>query len=134
MRRGLILSAGLGVPAAMVYLYAFKPGAGMFFPPCWLHSLTGLHCPGCGATRSLHALLHGDLLQAAAFNVLFVMFLPFLLYGLVCWVYRLWYRLPRPASRLPRWCWPCIAAGIILFGILRNLPFEPFSLLAPHQL
>lgn len=29
-------------------------------PPCIIHKLTGYYCPGCGATRSTIALLHGD--------------------------------------------------------------------------
>src|SRR5262249_14490547 len=78
MRRWLILAAAV-IPAALVVLYCVPPGSGAPYPPCWFHSLTGLHCPGCGATRCLHALLHGDLAQAAAFNVLFLVSLPFLL-------------------------------------------------------
>lgn len=31
---------------------------------CPLYEVTGLYCPGCGGTRSLTALLHGDLLIA----------------------------------------------------------------------
>lgn len=31
---------------------------------CPLYDLTGLYCPGCGGTRSLTALLHGDILLA----------------------------------------------------------------------
>jgi hypothetical protein len=134
MRKGLILAAGLGMPAALVYLYAFEPGGAMPYPPCWFHALTGLHCPGCGATRCLHALLHGELVQAAAFNVLFLLCLPFLLYAGLRWAYYCWRGQPLPAGRMPRWWWPGVCAAIILFGVLRNLPFEPFCLLAPHPL
>jgi hypothetical protein len=134
MRRWLIVAAGAGVPAAFVYLYVFPPGQGMPYPPCWFHRLTGWHCPGCGATRALHALLHGDLAQAAADNVLFLVCLPFLLFWGIRAAACLWRGQQVPTRQLPRWCWLCIAAGIILFGVLRNLPMEPFNLLAPRQL
>lgn len=35
---------------------------------CVLRGLTGLPCPGCGLTRALCALSHGDWLGALAFN------------------------------------------------------------------
>ena len=46
--------------------------AGNPLPPCPLRALTGLYCPGCGSTRTLHALLHGDLATAMAMNPLLV--------------------------------------------------------------
>src|SRR5262249_54935902 len=78
MRKIFIAGAALmSVPAAVV-LYQVPPASGSFYPPCLFHALTGLHCPGCGSTRCLHALLHGDLRQAAAYNVLLLLALPFL--------------------------------------------------------
>jgi hypothetical protein len=43
--------------------------------PCLFHAATGLLCPGCGTTRSLTALLHGDVATAFAFNSL-IYFIP----------------------------------------------------------
>ncbi|MEY2693731.1 MAG: hypothetical protein RL142_79 [Actinomycetota bacterium] len=43
--------------------------------PCLFHAATGLLCPGCGTTRSLTALLHGDVATALAFNPL-IYFIP----------------------------------------------------------
>ena len=46
--------------------------------PCLFHAATGLLCPGCGTTRSLTALIHGDLATAFAFNQL-IYFIPIFL-------------------------------------------------------
>ena len=43
---------------------------------CPTAALTGLHCPGCGSTRGLHALLHGDVAAAWRFNPAMVLVLP----------------------------------------------------------
>lgn len=43
--------------------------------PCLFHASTGLLCPGCGTTRSLTALVHGDVAGALSFNPL-IYFIP----------------------------------------------------------
>lgn len=48
-------------------------------PACPIHRLTGLLCPGCGGTRALIALLHGDLLSAWHRNPLMLALSPLLL-------------------------------------------------------
>jgi hypothetical protein len=134
MRRWLIVAVAAGVPAAIVLLYCVPPGEGAPYPPCYLYALTGLHCPGCGATRCLHALLHGDLAQAAAYNGLFLLALPFL----IVWGFRTAVRKlsgqVRPARDLPVWAAVVISLVLLLYAVLRNLPFHPFDLLAPHVL
>lgn len=52
-------------------------------PRCWFKTLTGYDCPGCGAQRSLHALLHGRFAEAVRYNVAIYLLLPLIvLYGL----------------------------------------------------
>lgn len=33
-------------------------------PPCILYTYFGIYCPGCGGTRSLIYLLHGDIIRS----------------------------------------------------------------------
>lgn len=120
--------------AAAIYLYLFPPTSAAPYPQCLFHTLTGLHCPGCGTARSLHALVHLDFAQALAWNPLAVLVLPFVgLYGLN----RLWLHVR--GRRLIHWrprgwmVWTLLVL-VILFWIARNLPFSPFTLLAPHAL
>ena len=58
--------------AGLIWLWAIDPAESDVYPPCALHWLTGLHCPGCGSTRAAHALLHGNFFDALCFNALLV--------------------------------------------------------------
>lgn len=53
-----------------IVLYTFDPSAYPFYPRCLFHALTGLDCPGCGATRAVHALLHGRIGEAFRYNAM----------------------------------------------------------------
>ena len=116
--------------AVVFVLFFLNPGEGSFYPPCPFHLLTGLYCPGCGSLMAVHQLLHGNLAAAFGLNPLMVLSLPFLGYCLIS---------PRVHAVTKRasagfvpafWIW-LILLVIILFWILRNLPFYPFTLLAP---
>jgi hypothetical protein len=103
-------------------------------PPCIFHTVTGWHCPGCGATRAVYALLHGNPAEAARKNALFLLALPFIAF----WGGRSTWRFvrgepPRESSLLLRPRVTCaIVIAIFAFAILRNLPWAPFTLLAPR--
>jgi hypothetical protein len=118
VNRGLLwILAGVALLLAL-----FDPVLAPFFPTCPFHALTGLHCPGCGSTRALHALFTGHPLQAAGFNVLAVLAVPAVLFILI----------RRPSSHQVRQVWiVTFLIVVILFGIVRNIPWQPFSLLAP---
>ncbi len=134
MRSLLLLTAVALLAGGAALLYWVPPTPGGIYPRCLFRSLTGLHCPGCGSTRCLHALLHGDLRQAAAYNVLLVLALPFLA---ACGVRFLWYRgRPRtaPGRRLPAWAIRVLFGVVVAYWILRNIDCPPFHLLAPHVL
>jgi hypothetical protein len=62
-----LLSAAL---LGALVVYRFDPMTAGFYPPCVFHALTGLQCPGCGTTRALHHLLHGDLAGALRLNAM----------------------------------------------------------------
>ena len=37
-------------------------------PPCLFHLISGYYCPGCGGTRAVRALLHGQFAKAFFFH------------------------------------------------------------------
>lgn len=131
LRKYLFPAACFAVLAAIAVLEVFDPATSGVFPPCPLRYVTGWYCPGCGSLRALHQLLHGNLRQAWALNPLTVLLLPFLVYGLASYaVFEIRGRhLPRVFLRAA-WI-QALCAAIILFGIARNIPLQPFAWLAP---
>lgn len=117
--------------AGLILLRIFSPATSGIFPPCPLHYLTGLYCPGCGSLRAIHALLHGDLQEAWAMNPLTVVLLPFLIYGLASEVLMAFSGRRFPQPMLSAAAIRGLCTVILLFGVIRNLPLHPFNLLAP---
>ena len=50
--------------------------------PCYFREITGFYCPGCGNTRSVLALLNGDILSSLRYNLapITILVLLFLVY------------------------------------------------------
>src|SRR2546430_3636495 len=113
--------------AGAIYLYLFEPGKSGFFPACPFRTLTGFNCPGCGSTRGLHRLLHGDVVAAFEFNPLLMISLPFLLYALMRYTSAALRGQPLNWNRLNARYISTLIAVIISFWIFRNTPFYPFS-------
>jgi hypothetical protein len=116
--------------AAGLVLFCFDPRQYHFYPVCFFHRTTGLLCPGCGALRAAHQLLHGHLAAAFRLNPMLVVSLP-----LLAWVgarYGLQRAQKRPVSfgLRPAWLWLALAA-VLVVSLLRNLPGTPFALLRP---
>lgn len=109
--------SGLAVVTAM--LYRFPPETYGFYPQCPFHALTGLLCPGCGATRALATLLHGNLKEAMPWNGLFVVLVPILLVYLAIEYVRA--VSGRPQIQVPKPAIVAMLATAISFAVLRNL-------------
>ncbi|MFF7455172.1 DUF2752 domain-containing protein [Kitasatospora sp. NPDC008115] len=69
-----VLAAGA---AGAAYLWSRNPHLpGQVLPFCPFHKVTGLQCPGCGGTRMVYDLLHGDLAAAWHDNAALLLVLP----------------------------------------------------------
>ncbi len=122
--------AALGTCALLVTVDPAAPGGP--YPPCPFRLATGLSCPGCGSLRALSDLLRGDLAGALGHNVLLVAALPVALLAVVALAVgrRLYPAGPRATalrSRAP----VALLVLALAFGVARNLPWSPFSGLAP---
>lgn len=118
-----LVIAGLIACAILVFFDPFA--ANSILPPCLFHELTQLYCPGCGVTRALHALLHGQLALALSMNPLAVLSIPSI--PVMLW-----------NSAHPGSAWVAKVSDarvwlalVLCFFILRNLPWAPFFWLAP---
>lgn len=82
----------LVVLAAVILVYSiFDPAGFEWMPQCVFHRLTGLECPGCGAQRMAHALLHGDIASAWRYNAFLLILIPLLAFMIWLEIYRLRY-------------------------------------------
>jgi hypothetical protein len=129
----LLIFSLIGVVAigAALLLFFVDPAAGNgLYPPCPFHYLTGLHCPGCGSLRATHQLLHGNIRGAFALNPLYILMVPFLGYALLSRLVERLRGTPLPIRFLSRGEIMALAIVFILYGILRNLPLWPFTLLS----
>lgn len=116
------LSAGLllvGLVAGLVFVGTHDPHEPGTYPPCPTRALLGFLCPGCGALRATHALMHGDLERAWAANPLFVIALPLFLWAVYA-LLRLAVAGRRPPSPLPSAAqWPAVLV-LVTFMFARN--------------
>jgi hypothetical protein len=133
-RAGRIKAAGVLIAAlcGAAFIFAVDPHHAWFMPPCLFHAVTGLNCPGCGSFRALHALLHGDILVAFDYNIaVMTVAVPLGAYFFLDQLFAAVLGRGLPSLRIrPAVVW-AVAAAILVFTILRNIPVAPFTWLAP---
>ena len=125
----LALGVLLATAAALV-LFCFDPRQYQFYPLCIFHKTTGLLCPGCGALRATHQLLHGHLAAAFHFNPMLVASLPFASWFGARFAWQQTRPQPLSLGLRPAWLWLMLAA-VLVVSVLRNVPGVPFALLRP---
>jgi hypothetical protein len=121
---GPLLATGALVIGCGV-LRAVDPAGGPTI--CPFKAWTGLDCPGCGATRAAHQLLNGHLLAALDLNAVFVLAVPLLAWWIGA---RLVAAFGGPGLPVPHFSPTVLRVAIvvlIVFGIVRNLPVQPFA-------
>lgn len=124
--RGRSIVAPLGVAAAAVggavLLHVRDPRTSTYLP-CPFHALTGLWCPGCGATRALGDLTRGDIAAAASSNVVAVMCVVVAvgLWGL--WLRARWMQIPLTLPGPNRLAAAVVLALLTVFTVVRNTPW-----------
>jgi hypothetical protein len=119
------MSGGLAIGALV------DPARSNLFPVCPLLTLTGFACPGCGLTRGFHSLLQGDIIPALDFNLLIPVWA--VIFG---WVFLSLVVKAVRGHGLPMWpTYPRVLWSFLIvligFGILRNIPVWPLTILYP---
>ncbi len=128
---GIVAAGG----ATALFLTTVDPGSANPLAAAYLgcpsRTWFGVLCPLCGGTRAARAVVTGDVGAVWRLNLV----LPVLL-ALGAWAYlaaatRGWRRGRVPPVPRTRGFWLPLGMLTALYGVLRNLPFEPFTLLAP---
>lgn len=102
--------------------YVADPAHTWWMPHCPLHRITGWSCPVCGFQRGVHALLHGQWLEALQFNWFLFGLSPFFLLMFCAEV------LPcrRYTRHLQRWfcsnaVYAAVAIAALAWTVIRNI-------------
>lgn len=119
------------VAAALIALAARDPRSYGFGVLCPTLRFAGVHCPGCGSTRATYDLLHGEVASAFRHNQ------AMLLVGVplaAWWLAALAWEAAtgrRPRIATPAWLGYAAAAGLIAWGVARNMPWPAFDAVRP---
>lgn len=109
----------------LILIYFFIDPQIQLMPKCPFYLLTGFYCPGCGSQRSLHEIFNFHFVEAISFNIVMVATIPFVIIELFLKIFKFKSFLSYKYSAI------IVLTIILLFFILRNLPFEPFKYLTP---
>ncbi len=124
-RPNLAMRTAIGAGAGCIALAIWNPGD-HGTPVCPTKLLTGLDCPLCGGLRCVAQLTRGHIGRAADHNLLVVVLAPFIVaYWIAWWLAERTGR-ARPKVRLNRWGWIAVAAVVVAFTVVRNLPIAGF--------
>lgn len=123
LRRIAVPAGVLAVVAgAFAYVGSVDPNEPGHYPVCPLLRFAGIYCPGCGGLRSAHAVAHGDLAAALGDNALAVVGYALFAVLWVLWAVRAAAGKPVRIDLKPVHWWG-IGAVLLIFTVVRNLPF-----------
>jgi len=120
----------LGIGLAILYFFV-NPSEVDFLPKCPLYATTGIYCPGCGSQRATHQLLNFNILGVLKQNVLYFISIFVFGYHFMITSFNLIFKknkynyIYHPKTPI------IMLIVIIVYWILRNIPYYPFSQLAP---
>jgi hypothetical protein len=91
-----------------------------YIPACFLYSRLHLYCPACGNTRSITALLHGDLITSLQYNITPILVL---LLAVAAYLEFALTSFGKPINLLPRrlWFYLILIALLVVYYLSRNL-------------
>lgn len=104
-------------------------GVTRFFPQCTLYKISGCYCPGCGNTRSVICLFHGDVIGSLHNNITPILLITFLA---LLYIELLFSILGKNIKILPRSkiFWFTLMAAVLMYYLLRNF----FDAIAPVEM
>lgn len=118
--------AGAAAVGTLVW-FADPTTPGGIIPPCPTNALLHINCPGCGMSRAVYCLLHGDLGGALHYNAVGVLALGFLAVAFVTYTVGLWRG--RRIRGWQQWRYTPMVVLIVTLTwfVIRNIPIAPFD-------
>ena len=122
----IALTISFGITAIVGIIVVMKLVFNVGFV-CTVHEVTGLNCPGCGATRMAIELIHMNIYQAFRYNPFIFVTAP-IIFVVYAWQSAVYVKYNKFLKYLDKFL---ITYAILLlsFGIIRNIKI--FSWLAP---
>ncbi len=117
----------LGAILLLLLFYFYSPYEYAFFPQCPTYKYLGLHCGGCGLQRSIFHLVHGEWFLLLRSNL----FLPVWFVLFMNYIYNQYKNTVQNAWLMQNKVLITIIILLIIYSIIRNLPYHPFTYLAP---
>ena len=131
----LRLAILIGVPLVLIgggtALFFLNPSEHSFFPKCSFYVATGFSCPGCGSTRALFHLTHGNVLEALRLNPGLMALITLGLTDYVRFVVSVIRGNPFKTLFGRLKLLGALMGVMLVYGVIRNLPWRLFESLAP---
>ena len=131
----LRLAILIGVPLVLIgggtALFFLNPSEHSFFPKCSFYVATGFSCPGCGSTRALFHLTHGNVLEALRLNPGLMALITLGLTDYIRFVVSVIHGNPFQTLFGRLKLLGALMGVMLVYGVIRNLPWPLFESLAP---
>lgn len=131
LRLFLLFGIPLTIIGGGVALFFLNPSEHSFFPKCALYMATGFSCPGCGSTRALYQLTHGDVLEAMRLNPGLIALITLGITDYVRFVVSVIRGNPFQTLFGRLKLLGALMGVMLVYGVIRNLPWPLFESLAP---
>ena len=131
LRLFLLFRIPLTIIGGGVALFFLNPSEHSFFPKCALYMATGFSCPGCGSTRALYQLTHGDVLEAMRLNPGLMALITLGITDYVRFVVSVIRGNPFQTLFGRLKLLGALMGVMLVYGVIRNLPWPMFESLAP---
>jgi len=113
----------------LIYIYFVPPEGGSVHLVCPTKQIFNLNCVGCGLTRFVYFAVHGDFNQALKYNVFGPLIILVLL--IIYFYFIRWSFFNKPFPEVKPWLVWAFLAFVVIYSVLRNLPFQKLRFLAP---
>ena len=131
LRLAILIGVPLVIIGGATALFFLNPSEHSFFPKCSFYVATGFSCPGCGSTRALFNLTHGNLLEALRLNPGLMALITLGISDYVRFVVSVIRGNPFQTLFRRLKLLGALMVVMLVYGVIRNLPWPLFESLAP---